>query len=793
GKSNLNISDPAAGAVTCSQAISGNGSLTVNVPNGSLVLSGANTYSGPTHVMAGTLTLTPQFGLNQYWYAGSNLNQTSGWNSMGVAPGAMAGLYARGNNSGTGAGDAPYWGQGTSWQGSWDRTVLQYNDATWTYTGYVYAATNTISLMGICDDYMSVKLNGNWIANAATGDPYVTYATGVVNVSPGWVPVQISFFSTNLAGAGGYNSQGPYQIGCDPDGGLGAAAPAGSDFQVNSPGISGSVATAASVIGINPGSGIAFPAGTNQSATMLFQSGPSSSLPANTALLLDAGTTLNLNNACASIGSLTGAGNVNGGGVLTVGGDNTSTVFSGQISSALNLIKNGAGTLSLTGQNTFTGATTITSGAINVGNSNALQFSAVAVDAANGLAFSVPAATLGGLSGSGAMTLANGAAPVALTINNAAASAVYSGAITDGGAGSSITVNNGGLFALSARNSYSGATSINGGVFQANDGGGLPANSALTLNGAILQSDGPALFTRALNSGNFTFTGNSGFAATGGHFTGNLGGNNAQLTWATDPIVFGSPSANNVVELTNAIDLAGQTATVQVASGLGGDSALLSGNITDSHNANAGINKTGPGLLTLSGNNNFGGGVTITAGTVQMGSPTALGVAVTPTVAFSETNPATLQLNGYSLSPNLPASPSNWANAAIENGNANPNPVTLTLGDITYAGTIRDGANAGPLSINKPGPNVLTLMGANAWSGTMTIPAGAVVGNSFSLTGPIVMSNNTSVTFNQQAAGIYSQTISGAGSLIVTGSAIVRMTQPQTYTGNTCISGGTLA
>ena len=93
---------------------------------------------------------------------------------------------------------------------------------------------------------------------------------------------------------------------------------------------------------------------------------------------------------------------------------------------------------------------------------------------------------------------------------------------------------------------------------------------------------------------------------------------------------------------------------------------------------------------------------------------------------------------------------------------------------MTFAGTIRDGANAGPLSITKAGPEHAHLdRQTNAFSGTLSVPAGAVVGNSFSLTGPIALAASgspaTSVTFNQQVNGTYMQTISGNGSFTKTG------------------------
>src|SRR6185503_3467001 len=57
-----------------------------------------------------------------------------------------------------------------------------------------------------------------------------------------------------------------------------------------------------------------------------------------------------------TIGSLAGSGNVSlGDGILTVGGNNSSTLFSGVISDTGNLVKTGTATLRLTGANTYSG------------------------------------------------------------------------------------------------------------------------------------------------------------------------------------------------------------------------------------------------------------------------------------------------------------------------------------------------------------------------------------------------------------------------------------------------------
>ena len=71
------------------------------------------------------------------------------------------------------------------------------------------------------------------------------------------------------------------------------------------------------------------------------------------------GATFNLNNFAETMGSLAGAGNVTlGTGILTTGGNNTSTTYSGVMSGTGGLTKAGTGTFTLSGANTYTGATT---------------------------------------------------------------------------------------------------------------------------------------------------------------------------------------------------------------------------------------------------------------------------------------------------------------------------------------------------------------------------------------------------------------------------------------------------
>ncbi|MCU8013901.1 Ig-like domain-containing protein [Shewanella sp. SM74] len=136
-----------------------------------------------------------------------------------------------------------------------------------------------------------------------------------------------------------------------------------------------------------------------------------------------AGATLSLPAGNETIGSIAGAGNVVLSYRLTTGGDNSSTTFSGVISSTnvSGITKNGSGTFKLTGTNSYTGSTQVSAGSLIVNGSNSTSSD---VTVASG-------ATLGGLgtapgvvinsggnlapgdSGIGILSIANG-----LTINS---------------------------------------------------------------------------------------------------------------------------------------------------------------------------------------------------------------------------------------------------------------------------------------------------------------------------------------------------------------------------------------
>ena len=108
----------------------------------------------------------------------------------------------------------------------------------------------------------------------------------------------------------------------------------------------------------------------------------------NSAMTIASGATLDLGGFNETIGSLAGAGTVTDNGanaILTAGGDNTSTTFSGLIedgSGTTALTKAGTGALTLSGDNTYSGGTIINTGTLQVSNGNALGTGPVVNNAA---------------------------------------------------------------------------------------------------------------------------------------------------------------------------------------------------------------------------------------------------------------------------------------------------------------------------------------------------------------------------------------------------------------------------
>jgi len=310
-------------------------------------------------------------------------------------------------------------------------------------------------------------------------------------------------------------------------------------------------------------------------------------------------------------------------------------------------------TINTAATNYYLGAGTYTT----AGNAN---YSTLTFDSSAGAVnFSLPAANTLSPGGTGKAILASGANDVSISGGNptsAITQPIWLHNYVDPSATLNISSNlgTGGYFIIGGTGytNYSGRglgqkTSpsdtqfvLNGGVFRmtqdqnlATAPGVLRVSDGIFEIGADLNGDTvPGDFTRASGT-SFRLLGNAGFSAytstPGGTRVANFS-NAAPLVWgATDFLTstvdntdgdyafrLGSPRSNATIEFTNAIDLNGHLRVVEVADGSAGTDAVLSGILSGS--VTSGLVKTGPGTLALTGANTYGGETRVFDGVLRI-------------------------------------------------------------------------------------------------------------------------------------------------------------------------------
>ena len=374
-----------------------------------------------------------------------------------------------------------------------------------------------------------------------------------------------------------------------------------------------------------------------------------------------AATTLQLGDGQSAHGSVTG--NIADNGALLF--DNAATTpYAGSITGSGGLTVTGSSTLTLSGTNSYGGGTTITGGGLALGGAGALPSSGGLVlaggslDIANyAVAVSSLSLTGGTLTGSGGALTLGGAGPIDAESGTASATLAGSGGLNKTTAGTVV---------LGGNNSYTGGTSIEGGVLQLGGDHALPNGGNLTVDAGTLD----------------------------------LGGHNP--TVAT---IGGSGLVTNS---------SGQgTITVNPAT-----AATVNATIADGTGM-VGVVKAGNGSLVLNAANSYSGGTTVSGGTLQLGTAGALG-SIDGALTV---NAGTLDLNGQNTT--VGKLQSAVTTGVIASGGG---PATLTAGagdaSSTFAGVIVDGV--GPVSLVKTGSGTLGLAGANSYRGGTTINGGAV-------------------------------------------------------------------
>lgn len=766
---------------------------------GTLVLSGANTFTGATNIDEGTLALTGGLALSDV-------------TTVTIASGAALQL----NDSET---IGAFQGGGNIDLGSNTLTAGGTNAST-TFSGIISGlgglninGTGTLTLSGANTYQGGTTLTGGAIrvendSALGTGDLTASGATldyaGGVTIANGIV--LLSDIDLNVD--------------------LGAAIQAGAisgGFGIDKTG-TGTL----TLSGVNTYTG----ATTISAGELILEGGLA--IADVSAVTVASGAQLTLNDS-ETIGSLAGAGDVElNANTLTTGGDGTSTLFSGVISGAGGLTKIGAGALTLSGANTYAGATNVNGGTLVLQGGAALS-DASAVTIASGATLQLDdSEIIGSLAGAGDVDLAANT----LTTGADGTSTEFSGVISGAGGLAKIGA---GIFTLSGANTYGGETNVSAGTLILDgglaiadaglvtvaSGANLQLNDSETI-GALQGAGGVDLGSNTLTTGgigaNTTFagaiTGLGGLTKEGaGAFT--LSGVNT-FSGATNInagtlILQGGLALADVSAVTVASGATLQLGDDETIGSLAGGGDVDLGNNTLTTGADStntlfsgeifgagGLTKIGAGIFTLSGANTYTGATNVNAGALVLQG----GLAIADTSAVIVASGASLELDASEAIGSLAGG------GGVElNGN------TLTTGgdgsSTTFAGII-----SGAGGLTKVGAGTFTLTGANTYTGETNINAGELVaaggaaiadqsavtvasGAQFTLNdnevigslagaGDVELNGNTLTTGFNGASTLFSGLISGAGGLTKIGAGVLTLSGANSYTGATTITGGEL-
>ncbi|WP_210337918.1 autotransporter-associated beta strand repeat-containing protein [Bosea sp. 46] len=506
-----------------------------------------------------------------------------------------------------------------------------------------------------------------------------------------------------------------------------------------------------------------------------------------------------------------------------------SLTMSGVVSGAGGLTKSGGGTLVLSGANTYGGGTTIASGTLSVSSDGNLG------DVSGSLTFGGGTLLVtGSFVSARTMTLNVGG-----TIEVAAGQAFTQSGVISGSGG--LTKSGAGELALSGTNTYMGGTTIAGGRLSVStdanlgaasggltlDGGTLVASGFGTARAVTLGSSGGTIEVASgqnlSHSGTISGTGDliksgdgwlilSGSSTYSGATTvsaGTLYINGAgALSAASDYTIAAGAllDINDGVGTVTAGSIAGagsirieQDSTLEA--GATNASTIFSGVISD----RGSLRKVGSGTLTLTGNNSYAGGTTITGGKLAVGADVNLGAAsggltldggtLLVTSSFSSARTVTLGSAGGGIEVDSGVSFAHSGTISGTGGLTKSGTGQLSLsGSSTYSGATT--VSAGTLYIDRSQAMSAAsdytvaagaLLNVNDTLGTVT--AGSIAG-----AGQLRIENGSTLeTGATNASTTFTGMIYDAGSIRKVGTGTLTLTQENTYSGGTTIAGGAIS
>ncbi|MEK7951355.1 beta strand repeat-containing protein [Luteolibacter soli] len=754
-----------SGGLTIASIIANNTSTGLTkTGTGLLTLSGANTYTGNTTVLEGTLEVTNKgtgsanyiVGQNGTLRFGYNVGQgyTAGVTVYGAGASSTNGLYLQlgrninfQNNGGIVLAAAP---TTVRTYGTGANAIISGFDTNGTHLTVQSAASgssfvSTINLAGGSFGYVMNIASG---ANTTTGDMTIN---GV------------------LTGSTAYRKVGAGSLFL-----TGASTNTGSlDLR------EGSVTLTGGANRLGTGSNVILGNGTTSGKLVL--DGVAQTLTNLTNV--GTGTDNRVVGKGATLSTLTlnytGAGQSFGG---ILGGTGTNE-------NNLALAKTGTGTYTLTGTNTYTGGTTLTGGLLSLGSAGAIGTTGTISMNGGGLQFSASNTT----DYSSRITLVDGTTSIFdtngqnVTFANAfGLGTLGTGGFTKTGTGTLVVnsgawkgntaVNAGTLEVLAKTNNvnytvgqgatlklgystgggYTNAVTVNGnGV---NDAAGLYLKGGVnyqTNGGLLLQT--AATTVRAYGTGNAT---TQGFDVNSNYFLRSTAEASGSVIDSTINVNTGTYGYKVQADL-GANTATGDLAIKGVISGTG--SAAVGGEVIAT-----GLDKRGTGSLLLTAANTYSAGTSINGGAIILSGgdnrlPVATGVALGNGTASGR-----LVLDGMNQTVTDLLTNGTGTDNRVVGNSATTSTLTLnyTGAAHSFTGTLGGStANENNLNFVKTGTGTFALNGTNTYTGTTTVNAGTLAVNGSIGSGDVTVGTSGTLAGGSATAGLIGGNVTIAGTL----------------------------
>ncbi len=744
----ITINNYNIGAVTISSPILASGSNLVSVfGTGTLILAGANTYTGGTTVSGGTLEV-PGGGSITHTSANMIVGNNSGDNgTLSIAGGTVSNYYG-------------YLGYNTGSAG-----MATVSSGTWSNSYYLYVGNSGAGALNISGGavssfqaYLGYNTGSNGAATVSSG-AWTSNGLFLVGVS-GTALLSVSGGTVSgLEGYLGYNA-----------GSRGTATVSsgtwinGESLTVGYYGVGVLNLTNAGVVTVGFGGSGAVYVG------------------------LEAGSgTLNLGTGGAA-GTLQ-AGMVLGGPATAVVNFNHTGgyTFAPVLAGSLVVNQLGAGMTILTAANFYTGATTVSAGQLIAANASALNPAtggAVRVAAGAGLAYAAIADAPLGLSSTLAITGGAGTV-IGGSIGSTAISAEINvtGAATISNAAHAVNIYGiAGVMPLAGANTYT--------LLQGGPGSALNPATAAAL-GTVFNNTNFTVGAITATASTLQVVVTSATALTGAYWVGGLSGvpnvwaasnGSTASNWAATPggAVQGLvPGPGASVTISAASPIAAPTATV-----LGANMSIAGLTIADTVNG-LGLNADGFALTVGAGGITVNAGVpaSVIAANVVLGASqvwtnnSANVLTVSGIVSGSAANALTITGSGVLI---LSGANTYTGATIVSNG-------ALTAGAVSLAGLSGAFGNNSAVTMANVAGATLNLAGFNTQIGSLT--GGGTTGGNITLG-----SATLTVGGDNTNPPAYAGTLSGAGgALTKIGAGTLTLAGANTYTGATTINSGTLA